>query len=218
MSVVHHGSIFGVMNAENTDFGLVDDGCRTQPSQSTEAGDGEGGAGQLCAGGFAVAGRGDDFAHLAGGVPNVERLDVGHDGDVEAAFRLRGDAEVHGLVTDHGQAVVFVVGVADRVLAEGLGAGDAVPAVKDLEALRPLRLRFFAPAEIARLHGFGANELAFPPETSRKKQYELLGNSLSVTVVTHLLRYLVGGSPAPRAALADADTRTEAAAEEAEPG
>ena len=54
----------------------------------------------------------------------------------------------------------FVKG-AGSVLAEGLPAGAAPPAVKDLAALRPLRLRFFAPAEIARLHGFGAGELAF---------------------------------------------------------
>ena len=89
----------------------------------------------------------------------------------------------------------FVKG-AGSVLAEGLPAGAAPPAVKDLAALRPLRLRFFAPAEIARLHGFGAGELAFPPEVGRKKQFELLGNSLSVTVVAHLLRFLLAESPA----------------------
>ncbi len=104
----------------------------------------------------------------------------------------------------------FVKG-AGSVLAEGLPAGAAPPAVKDLAALRPLRLRFFAPAEIARLHGF-AGELAFPPGVGRKKQFELLGNSLSVTVVTHLLRFLLAESAAPAAAVAEA---ASGAAEEA---
>ena len=84
--------------------------------------------------------------------------------------------------------------------------------MKDLAALRPLRLRFFAPSEIARLHGFGAGELAFPPEVGRKKQFELLGNSLSVTVVTHLLRLLLADGAAPPAAVAEA---AAGAAEEA---
>ena len=75
--------------------------------------------------------------------------------------------------------------------------------MKDLAALRPLRLRFFAPSEIARLHGFGPGELAFPPEIGRKKQFELLGNSLAVTVVTHLLRFLLAEGPAPPAVLAE---------------
>ena len=105
----------------------------------------------------------------------------------------------------------FVKG-AGSVLAEGLPAGAAPPAVKDLAALRPLRLRFFAPAEIARLHGFGAGELAFPPEIGRKKQFELLGNSLAVTVVTHLLRFLLAEGPAPPREMAEA---AEGAAEEA---
>lgn len=61
---------------------------------------------------------------------------------------------------------------------------------KTLEVLRPLRPRFFTPREIANVHGF-PQSFAFPPSVGRKKQYELLGNSLSVDVVAALLRYLL---------------------------
>ena len=80
------------------------------------------------------------------------------------------------------------------VVCEAVDPGAALPDHEDkcLEVLRPLKPRFFAPREVANLHGFPA-EFAFPKEVSRKKQYELLGNSLSVQVVAELLRYLLGG-------------------------
>ena len=52
--------------------------------------------------------------------------------------------------------------------------------------------RYFAPREVARLHGF-PDAMAFPPSVGKKKQYELLGNSLSVPVVTSLLKHLLLG-------------------------
>ena len=62
--------------------------------------------------------------------------------------------------------------------------------------IRPLRIRYFASSEIALLHGFPPS-FTFPPAVGRKKQYELLGNSLSVQVVAELLRFLVSpGRPA----------------------
>ena len=60
---------------------------------------------------------------------------------------------------------------------------------KTLEKLAPLRPRFFSPREIANLHGFPA-AFAFPDTISRKKRYELLGNSLSVQVLGRLLGFL----------------------------
>ena len=50
----------------------------------------------------------------------------------------------------------------------------------------------FAPREIARLHGF-PDSFTFPPDGSvgRKKQFELLGNSLSVQVVSALLEHVL---------------------------
>ena len=69
-------------------------------------------------------------------------------------------------------------------------ASGALPSEKTLEQLRPLRLRYLAPREIANLHGFPA-AFDFPPTVGRKKQMELLGNSLSVQVVAELLQYLL---------------------------
>ena len=78
---------------------------------------------------------------------------------------------------------------AGSVLAPALSAGAAVAEPKTLQSLLPLRPRFFSPREIANLHGFPP-EFAFPESVSRKKRYELLGNSLSVQVVGRLLGFL----------------------------
>ena len=50
------------------------------------------------------------------------------------------------------------------------------------------------------------------PRRSPQQQLELLGNSLSVTVVTHLLRFLLAESAAPPAALAEAEAGAAEAA------
>lgn len=106
------------------------------------------------------------------------------------------------------------------------------PIPRDLDTLRALRLRFFTPLEIANLHGFPAS-MQFPPEVTVKQvrslrpphsrsslcsahdcaltqRYKLLGNSLSVTVVSRLLHHLLGldSAPAADAAAAGTDGRT----------
>ena len=91
---------------------------------------------------------------------------------------------------------------------------------KSLDTLQPLRPRFFVPMEIARIHGF-PESFAFPPAVGRKKQYELLGNSLSIQVVAALLRYLLheqDGAGAPGASAPDGpdDASRQSAAEPAE--
>ena len=55
--------------------------------------------------------------------------------------------------------------------------------------LSELRLRYFSDREVARLLGFPPR-FHMPPDVARKQRYRLLGNSLSVTVVAELLRYL----------------------------
>ena len=59
-----------------------------------------------------------------------------------------------------------------------------------LQWLRSLQLRYFTPQEVANLHSFPAS-FTFPEGVTRKQQYALLGNSLSVAVVSDLLTYLV---------------------------
>jgi tRNA (cytosine38-C5)-methyltransferase len=64
------------------------------------------------------------------------------------------------------------------------------PVARSLDSLQAMQLRYFSPREVARLHGL-PERFAFPPALTRRQQYALLGNSLSVTVVEALLRRLV---------------------------
>lgn len=60
-----------------------------------------------------------------------------------------------------------------------------------VEELRKLKLRFFSPAEIAALHSF-PSQFSFPQSgITARRAYSLLGNSLHVDVVAHLLSYLM---------------------------
>jgi len=49
-------------------------------------------------------------------------------------------------------------------------------------------LRYFTPAELLKFHGF-SNEFIFPTEIPLQKRYKLIGNSLSVDIVTFLLKH-----------------------------
>jgi len=75
------------------------------------------------------------------------------------------------------------------------GAGSVLQTQKTSKVIQEgkdlfdMRLRYFSPREIARLHGF-PEDFRFPPSLSTRQQYQLLGNSLSVTVVQALLEVL----------------------------
>ncbi|KAL1526486.1 hypothetical protein AB1Y20_015196 [Prymnesium parvum] len=89
------------------------------------------------------------------------------------------------------------------LVAEGLDS-PSLPEdnCKSLEELAPLRVRFMAPREIAAIHGF-PSDFDFPPSVGKKKQYELLGNSLSVQVVSELLAWLASELVPPTQQLND---------------
>uniref|UniRef100_A0A8C1YWA9 tRNA (cytosine(38)-C(5))-methyltransferase n=1 Tax=Cyprinus carpio TaxID=7962 RepID=A0A8C1YWA9_CYPCA len=59
-----------------------------------------------------------------------------------------------------------------------------------LNQLLQLKLRYFTPREIANLMGFPA-DFTFPKHISVKQQYRVLGNSLNVHVVSHLIRLMI---------------------------
>ncbi|XP_043081700.1 tRNA (cytosine(38)-C(5))-methyltransferase isoform X3 [Puntigrus tetrazona] len=59
-----------------------------------------------------------------------------------------------------------------------------------LKQLLQLKLRYFTPREIANLMGFPA-DFTFPNHISVKQQYRVLGNSLNVHVVSHLIRLMI---------------------------
>lgn len=60
---------------------------------------------------------------------------------------------------------------------------------KDFKDLEQLKLRFFSPDEVARIMCFPP-DFKFPPQTTRKQRYRLLGNSVNVKVVDLMLRFL----------------------------
>nr|XP_033787169.1 tRNA (cytosine(38)-C(5))-methyltransferase isoform X2 [Geotrypetes seraphini]XP_033787170.1 tRNA (cytosine(38)-C(5))-methyltransferase isoform X2 [Geotrypetes seraphini] len=59
-----------------------------------------------------------------------------------------------------------------------------------LKRLSTLKLRYFTPKEIAKLHGFPP-EFSFPDKTTVKQCYRLLGNSLNVHIVAKLITLLL---------------------------
>lgn len=61
---------------------------------------------------------------------------------------------------------------------------------KQLELLRTLKLRYFTPREVANLMGF-PQEFEFPEISTIKQRYRTLGNSISVKLVSELMRYLL---------------------------
>lgn len=58
------------------------------------------------------------------------------------------------------------------------------------DILNNLKLRYFTPREVSRLMAF-PDSFDFPAEISRKQRYRLLGNSINVKVVSHLIKYLL---------------------------
>jgi len=65
-----------------------------------------------------------------------------------------------------------------------------------VEVLKELGLRYFSPQEVARLLGFPPT-FTFPPSVGRRQQYKCLGNSLSVSVVSLLIRHLLAPTSQP---------------------
>lgn len=57
------------------------------------------------------------------------------------------------------------------------------------ETLTRLKLRYLSPKELSNLQGFPPS-FQFPPDLTFKQCYRLLGNSLNVVVVQHLISYL----------------------------
>lgn len=62
------------------------------------------------------------------------------------------------------------------------------------DLLRRMKIRYFDPTEVARFHSF-PETFEFPNHISRRRRYALIGNSLSVVVVAHLLQYLTLHEP-----------------------
>ncbi|KAG0362057.1 tRNA (cytosine-5-)-methyltransferase [Gamsiella multidivaricata] len=103
-------------------------------------------------------------------------LQMAHEKDTAAVFDEAGAIKAQGKVGDGTEAPN-----ADEYNA------------KALALLRTLGLRYFTENEVARLMGFPVLEgkFSFPEKTSLKQRYRVLGNSINVKVVSHLIRYLL---------------------------
>lgn len=66
---------------------------------------------------------------------------------------------------------------------------EAISPDEKLAKLKTLKLRYFTPAEVATLMSF-PETFSFPPETSNKQRYRVLGNSINVAVVGKLIEIL----------------------------
>ena len=78
--------------------------------------------------------------------------------------------------------------------SEGATDADQGEAAALLCWLEGLQLRYFTPREVANLHSF-PDSFSFPAHVTRRQQYALLGNSLSVAVVAELLTYMLKMKP-----------------------
>ncbi|EGC34300.1 hypothetical protein DICPUDRAFT_153508 [Dictyostelium purpureum] len=58
------------------------------------------------------------------------------------------------------------------------------------KSLIPMKLRYFTPKEITRLHGF-PEEFKFSPQLKTIQCYRLIGNSLNVKIISELVKLLV---------------------------
>lgn len=64
-----------------------------------------------------------------------------------------------------------------------------ITSIDRLEELKKLQLRYFTPLEVTRLMSFPSRFL-FPSSITNRQRYRLLGNSINVAVVTHLINIL----------------------------
>ena len=69
------------------------------------------------------------------------------------------------------------------------GGEEKLPRFRTVE--KEERVRLLAPRELLRLHGF-PETFEFPPGVTNRQAFALIGNSVSVQVVTGLLEELLG--------------------------
>lgn len=119
------------------------------------------------------------------------------------------------LATKHSEWIPFICslqsaccdGTWTQMISEQLKVPELEPVIRQLietdpvdrrtegcrilfELLKEMGIRYFTPKEVAALHSFPP-EFQFPEGVSQRRQYALLGNSLSVAVVSALLQHLL---------------------------
>lgn len=67
--------------------------------------------------------------------------------------------------------------------------GDSLSSGEKLSQLKTLKLRYYTPAEVAKLMSF-PDSFTFPAKATNKQRYRVLGNSINVAVVARLIEIL----------------------------
>uniref|UniRef100_UPI00358ED5F5 tRNA (cytosine(38)-C(5))-methyltransferase-like n=1 Tax=Myxine glutinosa TaxID=7769 RepID=UPI00358ED5F5 len=102
-----------------------------------------------------------------------------------------------------------VLQMADNIQLQDVFEGiDHLPEETRMARLRSLRLRYFSPSEISRLHGFFPT-FGFPNDVTHRQRYRLLGNSLNVHLVAKLLQLLLDHGEEPCSPSAEGTTAGE---------
>ena len=130
-----------------------------------------------CGSGSGSDGDSDSDKHDELGVGRRNRMAKSPPGEPTLAKSAAPEAEGASLAAVAGGAGSTEVRVTNETAAYSTGAAEEAAAVADDSGGRVSCLR--------------QEEFKFPPGLSSRKCYELIGNSLNVTVVTHLLRYLI---------------------------
>ena len=101
----------------------------------------------------------------------------------------RGDRSSHCFTKGYGRVVDRSTG--SCFLSSCAGSLNESPTKIDRDFMPSLhgRLRLFHPVEMLRIAGFPP-WFAFPPAVSLGKQFACIGNSINITVVTHVMRLL----------------------------
>ena len=94
MAVFHHGALFGGMHAQNGGLRRIDDWGGHHRAECAAVGDGEGTAGQIFNGDFAVFGFHGVIHNRSFDFGNAHLVGIAQDGHNQAAWRTDGDTDV----------------------------------------------------------------------------------------------------------------------------
>lgn len=123
----------------------------------------------------------------------IDPLQVNKDSNSDLGLGIRSQP-TSVTVSAHGGCVIDSIEQAtlQEAACESESAIDDNPgeAAALLCWLEGLQLRYFTPREVANLHSF-PDSFSFPTHVTKRQQYALLGNSLSVEVVADLLTYML---------------------------
>ena len=123
----------------------------------------------------------------------IDPLQVNEDSNSDLGLCIRNQptsvtAHAHGgSVIDSIEQATLQEAACESESATDDNPGEAAALLCWLEGLQ---LRYFTPREVANLHSF-PDSFSFPTHVTRRQQYALLGNSLSVEVVADLLTYML---------------------------